>query len=166
MNSLKEPDREYTAEELEELRKRAEIQKEELKLNMVTEFMEGSNQRKSLNDINLKTKEELLDYSFRLYNRLEILSKTEFYTEFIEHLLTGLTKNMTVDGIKRMSNTTQVIFAQKQNEEREKKNKNKPKKAVKTQFNADSKSEYDSFFGEGVTKTEVEDRYDVDNDFM
>jgi hypothetical protein len=166
LESLKEPNREYTAEELEELRKRAELQKEELKLNMASDFIGTGGERNSLDNVNLITKEEFLDYSFRLYNRLELLSKSEFYPEFLDHLLNGLTKSMSVDGVKRMSGTLHTILLRKQNEERQEKLAKSAKKTVKPQLKADRRAEYDSFVGDGIAGVDVDPEYDEDNDFM
>jgi hypothetical protein len=165
LESLKEPDRQYTPEELDELRKRAELQKEELKLNMVSDFLGGAGGHQSLDNVNLVSKEEFLDYSFRLYNRLELLSKSEFYPEFLDHFLNGLTKSMSLDAVKRMSTTLQSILTRKQNDEREK-TKPKPKKPVKSQLKMDRRTEYDSFVGEGISTVEGNADYDEDNDFM
>jgi hypothetical protein len=162
LESLKEPDREYTLEELEELRKRAELQKEEIKLNMVSDFIGAGGDLHSLDNINLVTKDEFFDYSFRLYNRLELLSKSEFYPEFLDHLLNGLTKSMSVDSVKRTSTTLHNILLRKQNEEREK----KQKKPVKPQLKPVRPNEYDSFVGDGITSVNVDPEYDEDNDFM
>ena len=164
LESLKEPDRVYTLEELDELRKRAELQKEELKLNMASDFIGATGERQSLDYVSLVTKEEFLDYSFRLYNRMELLSKSEFYPEFLDNILNGLTKSMSVDGVKRISSTLHGILLRKQNEEREK--KTKPKKEVKPQLRADRKTEFDSFVGDGITEADVDQEYDEDNDFM
>jgi len=166
LESLKEPNREYTAEELEELRKRAELQKEELKLTMASDFIGAGGERNSLDNINLITKEEFLDYSFRLYNRLELLSKSEFYPEFLDHLLNGLTKSMSVDGVKRVSGTLHTILIRKQNEERQEKLSKSAKKPVKPQLKADRRAEYDSFVGDGITGVDADPEYDEDNDFM
>ena len=165
LESLKEPDRVYTAEELDELRQRAELQKEELKLNMVSDFIGATGERHSLDNLNLLTKEEFLDYSFRLYNRLELLSKSEFYPEFLDNLLNGLTKSMSLDGVKRVSTTLNGVLVRKQNEERER--KSKTKKPAKPQLKADRKAEIDSFLGEGIAGAPDADQdYDEDNDFM
>ena len=165
LESLKEPDRVYTAEELDELRQRAELQKEELKLNMVSDFISATGERHSLDNLNLLTKEEFLDYSFRLYNRLELLSKSEFYPEFLDNLLNGLTKSMSLDGVKRVSTTLNGVLVRKQNEERER--KSKTKKPAKPQLKADRKAEIDSFLGEGIAGAPDADQdYDEDNDFM
>ncbi|CAF0728992.1 unnamed protein product [Rotaria sp. Silwood1] len=166
LESLKEPDRQYTAEELDELRKRAEIQKEEVKLKMATDFIGTSGERHSLDNTNLITKDEFLDYSFRLYNRLDLLSKSEFYKEFLDDLLTGLTKPISLDSVKHIQATLHAILLRKQNEEREKKQKPKAKKPVKPQLTADRRSEIDSFVGEGITSLDKDEDYDEDNDFM
>ena len=133
---------------------------------MASDFIGTSGERHSLDNINLVSKEEFLDYSFRLYNRLELLSKSEFYPEFLDHLLNGLTKSMSVDGMKRISSTLHGILLRKQNEDREKRSKDKPKKTVKPQLKTDRKTEYDSFVGEGITTVDNDPEYDEDNDFM
>jgi hypothetical protein len=166
LESLKEPDRHYTPEELEEFAKRSELRKDELKLNMAAELVGTRGERQSLDNINLVSKEEFEDYSFRLYNRLEILSKSEFYPEFLDHLLTGLTKTMPLDNVKRMSTTLQTILSRKQTEDREKKSKTKAKKPVKPQLKADRKAEFDSFVGEGISNVDINAEYDEENDFM
>jgi hypothetical protein len=164
---LKEPDRHYTPEELDELRKRADLQKEQLKLNMASDFIGTSGERQSLDNINLLTKDEFLDYSFRLHNRLDLLSKSEFYPEFLDHLLNGLTKSMTLDGVKRMSTTLTGIINRKQTEKRaERLSKETAKKPVKPQLKPDRRAEYDSFVGEGITSVDDDPAYDEDNDFM
>ncbi len=167
LESLKEPDRHYTPEELDELRKRADLQKEQLKLNMASDFIGTSGERQSLDNINLLTKDEFLDYSFRLHNRLDLLSKSEFYPEFLDHLLNGLTKSMTLDGVKRMSTTLTGIINRKQTEKRaERLSKETAKKPVKPQLKPDRRAEYDSFVGEGITSVDDDPAYDEDNDFM
>lgn len=165
LQSLKEPDRVYTAEELDELKKRADLQRDDTNYRMVSDFISAGGE-KSLDNINLVTEEEFRDYSFRLHNRLQLLSKSEHYLGFIEEIISGLTKTMNADQVKRMSNTLQVIYAGKQTEEREKKAKPKTKKVIKPQLNQDKKSDYDSFAGEGIVSVEVEAEYDEDNDFM
>lgn len=132
---------------------------------MASDFIGTSGEKNSLNNLNLVTKEEFLDYSFRLYNRLEILSKSEYYNEFLDHLLNGLTKSMTADSVKRMHTTLNGILIRKQNEERDKRIP-KTKKPVKPQLKADRKAEYDSFVGEGITGVDDDPEYDEDNDFM
>jgi len=161
LESLKEPNRVYTAEELEELRKRADLQKEELKLTMVSDFVSAPGERNSLDNINLVKKEEFLDYSFRLYNRLELLSKSEFYPEFLDNLLTGLTKTMTFEQVKRLSSTLNNISIEKQNEK-----KKIGKKQVKPQLKADRRNDYDSFTGGDIMTGQDDHEYDEDNDFM
>ncbi|CAF2317016.1 unnamed protein product [Rotaria sp. Silwood2] len=166
LESLKEPDRQYTPEELDELRKRAELQKEEVKLKMATDFIGTGGELHSLDNVNLVTKDEFLDYSFRLYNRLELLSKSEFYKEFLDDLVNGLTKPISLDGVKHMQATLQAISLRKQNEEREKKLKPKAKKTVKPQLVADLRNEMESFVSEGINNVDINEEYDEDNDFM
>ena len=132
---------------------------------MVSDFISADGE-KSLDNINLVTEDEFRDYSFRLYNRLQLLSKSEHYLAFIEEIINGLTKSLSADHVKRMSNNLQVTLARKQAEEREKKAKAKPKKLTKPQLNQEKKSDYDSFAGEGIASAEVNAEYDEDNDFM
>ncbi|CAF1642922.1 unnamed protein product [Rotaria magnacalcarata] len=160
--SLKEADRVYTAEELDELRKRADLQKEEVKLKMATDFIGTSGEKDSLDNVNLVNKEEFLNYSFRLYNRLELLSKSEFYTEFLDDLLTGLAKPLSLEAVKHMSARLQAIVLRKQNE----KKNSTTKKSVKPQLKADRRNELDSFVGDGIVSVDVDPGYDEDNDFM
>ena len=162
LESLKEPDRQYTPEELDELRKRAEFQKEELKLNMVSDFIGASGERHSLDNLNLQSKEDFVDYSFRLYNRLSLLSKSEFYPEFLDNILNGLTKSISVDAVKRMSTTLQTIVLRKQKENQPV----KAKKPVKPQLQTERRAEYDSFLGDGISTANADPEYDEDNDFM
>ena len=166
LESLKEPNREYTVEELEQLQKRADLQREETKLNMVSEFIGANGDRQSLNNINLVTKEEFFDYSFRLHNRLELLSKSEFYPEFLDNLLNGLTKPISCDAAKRLSAKLQTILSDKQKEESDKRSsKSSVKKTVKQQV-VERRTDYDSFGGEGINALDINEKYDEDNDFM
>jgi len=87
---------------------------------MASDLIGTSSERHSLDNVNLISKEEFLDYSFHLYNRLELLSKSEFYPEFLDNLLTGLTKSMSIDGVKRMSATLHATLLRKQKEEHDK----------------------------------------------
>lgn len=167
LESLKEPNRVYTEEELDDLRKKAELKKEESILMMNQEMFNVSGKEKSLDDINLNTKEDILDYSFRLYNRLSILSKTDYYLEFLDQLLTGLTKDMNIENVKKVTTKLSSIMSEKQSEEREKKNKLKVKKTTKPLMTNDTKSEYDTFLGDAATPAQKpDDAYDMDNDFM
>jgi hypothetical protein len=131
---------------------------------MASDFVGTSSERHSLDNINLITKDEFLDYSFRLYNRLELLSKSEFYPEFLDHLLNGLTKSMSADGVKRMSTTLHSILLRKQKERES--NSTKAKKAVKPQLKADRRTDFDSFAGEDIAGADMREEYDEDNDFM
>jgi len=134
---------------------------------MVSDFIGANSDRQSLDNINLVSKEEFLDYSFRLHNRLELLSKTEFYPEFLDHLLNGLTKSMSHDAVKQMSTTLQTILSRKQKEESDKRTpKIAGKKSVKPQLKAERRTDYDSFGGEGINTADINEEYDQDNDFM
>ena len=42
---------------------------------MASDFVGTNSEHHSLDSVNLVTKDEFLGYSFRLYNRLELLSK-------------------------------------------------------------------------------------------
>lgn len=129
---------------------------------MATDFIGTGGEKNSLDNINLVTKEEFLDYSFRLYNRLEILSKSEFYSDFLSDLLTGLTKPMSLDAVKRLSSTLQTVVTRKQEE----KKKTATKKPIKPQLKADRRNEMDSFVGDGIVSVDADAEYDEDNDFM
>ncbi|CAF0852290.1 unnamed protein product [Rotaria sordida] len=156
---IKEPDGDYTPEELDEIQKKGELQKEQDKLNMASELVENNDEYHTLDDFNLLTKEEFLNYSFRLHNRLETLSKSEFYTEFIDHFLNGITKSMSIENIKHLQATLQAIYLRKQSEEREKKAKSKTKKQNKPKLTTGRRADYGAFGVEG------DQDYDQDNDF-
>jgi hypothetical protein len=129
---------------------------------MASDFIGTSGEVNSLDNLNLQTKEEFLDYSFRLYNRLDLLSKSEFYPEFLDSLLNGLTKSVSTDAVKHISTTLQTILTRKQKENQP----IKTKKQVKPQLKAERRAEYDSFVGDGITAVDAEVEYDEDNDFM
>ena len=133
---------------------------------MASDFVGTSSEHYSLDNVNLVTKDEFLDYSFRLYNRLENLSKSEFYPEFLDDLLTGLTKPMSLEGIKRLSIILQTVLLRKQNDERQRKLAAKTKKSFKPQLKTERPSEYDSFIGEGITTLDIDVQHDEDIDFM
>lgn len=133
---------------------------------MATDLLGTGHARQSLDNLNLISKEEFIDYSFRLYNRLELLSKSEYYIEFLDDLLNGLTKPLSLDAIKHVSATLQGILLRKQNEEREKKQKPKAKAKAKIQLKVDRRSEIESIVGDSVDNTGTNAEYDEDNDFM
>jgi hypothetical protein len=123
-----------------------------------------NDERQSLDNLNLITREEFLNYSLRLHNHLDIVSKSEFYPDFIDHFLNGITKSMSIDGIKRLSGTLQAITLRKQSEEREKKSKSKPKKQAKPQLKPVRQTDYGAF-GDDVDNDFDQDVDDDDDDF-
>ena len=120
-------------------------------------------ERFSLDNTTLINRDEFLNYSQSLANRLEGVSKSEFYPDFLDHFLNGLSKSLTSDDIKRLTATMQVILLRKQSDEREKKLKAKAKKSVKPQLKTARRTEF-AAFGDGADQ-DVDDDYD-DEDFM
>lgn len=161
---IKEPDGDYTPEEMDEILKRREIQVEQDKLDMAAELVESNGEHLSLDHLTLVTKEEFLNYSFRLNHRLEHLSKSEFYPEFVENFINGITKSMSIDGVKRLQATLQAIYLRKQSDEREKKSKSKAKKQAKPQLKTGRRVDYGAF-GEEEQDFDQDVDYD-DDDFM
>ncbi|CAF1037626.1 unnamed protein product [Rotaria sp. Silwood1] len=160
---IKEPDGDYTPEELDNIQKKGELQQEQDKLDMVSELVEKDGEHHTLDDLNLLTKEEFLNYSFRLYNRLETLSKSEFYTDFIDHFINGITKSMSIENIKHLQATLQAIYLRKQSEEREKKAKSKTKKQNKPQLKTGRRADFGAF---GDEEDDFEQDADYEDDFM
>jgi hypothetical protein len=132
---------------------------------MVTELVDKDGQHVSLDNLNLVTRDEFLNYSLHLYNHLAIVSKSEFYPEFIDNLLEGLTKSMSIDGVKRLQATLQAILIRRQSEEREKKSKSKTKKQVKPQLKTGRRTDYGAFGDEEENDFDQDVDYD-DDDFM
>jgi len=132
---------------------------------MVTELVDEDGQHVSLDNLNLVTRDEFLNYSLHLYNHLAIVSKSEFYPEFIDNLLEGLTKSMSIDGVKRLQATLQAILIRRQSEEREKKSKSKTKKQVKPQLKTGRRTDYGAFGDEEENDFDQDVDYD-DDDFM
>lgn len=159
---IEQSDANYTPEQLDQIQKKGELKQEHDKLDMVSELVDKNGERQSLDNLNLITREEFLNYSLRLHNHLDIVSKSEFYPEFIEHFLTGITKSMSTDGVKRLSSTLQVITLRKQSEEREKKSKSKSKNKAKPQLKPVRQTDYGAF---GVDVDDQDVDYD-DDDFM
>jgi hypothetical protein len=163
---VKQPDGDYTPEQLDEIQKKEEIKKEQDKLNMVEELVDKNGERQSLDNLNLLTKDEFLNYSLRLSNHLDILSKSEFYPEFIDNFLDGITKSMGMDGVRRLSATLQAISIRKQSEEREKKLKSKSKnRQAKPKLTTGRRADYGAFAAEGDNDFDEGGDYDED-DFM
>jgi hypothetical protein len=132
---------------------------------MAAELVDKNGQRQSLDDLSLLTRDEFLNYSLRLYNHLEIVSQSEFYPEFIDHFLDGITKSMSIDGVKRLSATLQAIFLRKQSEEREKKAKSKTKKQVKPRLTTGRRTDYGAFGDVGGNDFDEDADYD-EEDFI
>jgi len=164
-NIIQQPDGNYTPEELDEIQKKEELKKEHDKLDMVAELVDKDGERQSLDNINLISRDEFLNYSLRLYNHLDILSKSEFYPEFIDHFLEGITKSMSTDGVKRLSATLQAITLRKQSEEREKKAKSKTKNKTKPQLKTGRRADYVAFGAGEENDFDPDVDYD-DEDFM
>ena len=145
------------------MEKKGELQREHEKLNMATELVEKDGPRQSLDNLNLISRDEFLNYSLRLSNHLDVVSKSEFYPDFVEHFLNGITQSMSVDGVKRLASALQVITIRKQGEERERKSKAKTKKQARPQLKAVRQSDYGAFGNDEDHEYEQDDDYD---DFM
>ncbi|CAF0750472.1 unnamed protein product [Adineta steineri] len=156
---IKQPDGDYTPEELDQIRAKEEIKEEQEKLTEVEELVDENGKVRSLDDLDLIKKSEFLNYSLRLASRLEVVSNSEFYTDFIDNFLTGITNSMSVDGVKRLTTTLQTINIRKQGEERERKAKAKAKNKAKPQLKAIKQSDYKGF------GADVGHDYDQDNDY-
>lgn len=153
--TLKQSDGNYTTERFDENQNTNTIRETDPK-NMVSESVDMEGKHFSLDNLNLLKQEEFHDYSLHLCNRLETLSKSEFYPDFIENFLDGITKSMSIDGVKRLQTTLQTIFLRKQSDEREKKAKSKSKKYAKPQLKTVRRVDYGAF--------EVADDNDFDHD--
>ncbi|CAF0730813.1 unnamed protein product [Didymodactylos carnosus] len=158
---VREPERIYTADELAEISKRNELSREESKLKMVNEFVSGGD-KYSLDDTNLLTKEDFTNYSFRLYNRLNLLAKSEHYLDFLDKLLFGLSEPLSIDQTRHLTTTLQGIQSKKLSEDRERKFKLKKNKVAKPQLRAE-RTELELYGGDGVV---VGGDDDDDIDFM
>jgi len=132
---------------------------------MVSELVDKDGEHQSLDNLTLITRDEFLNYSLRLYNHLDVVSKSEFYPEFIDHFLNGITQSMSTEGVKRLSTTLQAITLRKQSEEREKKAKSKTKKQVKPQLKTGRRADFVAFAVEGENDFDEDGDYD-DDDFM
>jgi proline dehydrogenase len=122
-------------------------------------------ERQSLDNMSLLTRKEFLDYSERLSNHLDAISKSEFYPDLVENFLNGITNSMSVEDVKRLATALQVITIRKQGEEREKKSKAKSKKSAKPQLKAVRQSDYGAFGADAVNDFDQDVDYD-DEDFM
>jgi hypothetical protein len=132
---------------------------------MVEELVDKDGEHHSLDNLNLLTKDEFLNYSLRLSNHLDILSKSEFYPEFIDNFLDGMTKTMSIEDVKRLAATVQVITLRKQSEDRERKAKSKAKKQAKPKLTTGRRTDYRAFGAEGGNDFDPDGDYD-DDDFM
>jgi len=132
---------------------------------MVSELVDKDGERQSLDNLTLITRDEFLNYSLRLSNHLGVVSKSEFYPDFIDHFLNGITQSMSTEGVKRLSTTLQAITLRKQSEEREKKAKSKTKKQVKPQLKTGRRADFVAFAVEGENDFDEDGDYD-DDDFM
>jgi len=162
---VQQPEGNFTPEELDEMQTKEELNKEQDKLDMVSELVDKNGERQSLDNLNLINRDEFLNYSLRLSNHLDIVSKSEFYPEFIDHFLNGITASISTEGVKRLASTLQVITLRKQSEEKEKKAKAKTKKQAKPQLKTIRRTDYGAFGAEGDAELDREGDYD-DEDFM
>lgn len=148
---------------MDKMEKKGELQKEHEKLNMAAELVDKDGPRQSLDNLNLISRDEFLNYSLRLSNHLDVVSKSEFYPDFLENFLDGITKSMSVDGVKRLHSTLQVISIRKQGEERERKSKSKSKKQARPQLKPVRQSDFGAFGNDDEQDFDQDDDYD---DFM
>ena len=145
------------------MEKKSELQQEHDKLNMAAELVDKDGPRQSLDNMNLISRDEFLNYSLRLSNHLDVVSKSEFYPDFLENFLDGITKSMSVDGVKHLASTLQVITIRKQGEERERKAKSKTKKQARPQLKAVRQTDYGAFGNDEDQDFDHDDDYE---DFM
>jgi hypothetical protein len=128
---------------------------------MASELGDKDGKLRSLDDLILCTRDEFLDYSLRLSNHIGHVSNSKFFPDFVEHFLNGITKSMSTEGVKRLSEKLQAITIRKESEEREKRAKSKPKKQYKPQLKAVRPSDYGDA---GVNDYDQDDDFD-DDDF-
>ncbi|UJR23459.1 hypothetical protein I4U23_026461 [Adineta vaga] len=163
--TIKQPDGDYTPDELDTIKQKEELKAEHDKLNMASDLVDPDGKHRSLDNLDLYTKDEFLNYSTRLYNHLKIVSNSEFYPDFIDNFLQGLAKSMSNEGVQRLSTTLQAITLRKQSDEREKKAKAKTKKQTKPQLRTGRQSDYGAFAVAAGDNDYDNDDYD-DEDFM
>lgn len=145
------------------MEKKEELQKEHDKVNMAAELVDKDGPHQSLDNMNLINREEFLNYSLRLSNHLDILGKSEFYPDMVEHFLNGITQSMSADDVKRLTTTLQTITIRKQSEERERKAKAKTKKPAKPQLKTIRRTDFGAFGDDADQDFDPDDDYD---DFM
>jgi hypothetical protein len=132
---------------------------------MVADLVDPNGQHQSLDNITLITRDEFINYSLRLSSHLNILSKSEFYPEFVDDFLNGLTKSMSVDGVKRLAATSQAALLRKQSEERDRKAKSKAKKPIKPKLTTIRRADFGAFTDAGNNDFDGDGDYD-EEDFI
>jgi len=103
----------------------------------------------SLDEFSLNSKEDYQDYVNRLYAKINLQNKSPLYTEFLDELFKSLTKNLTSDAVRKLSNSLKLYADAKQTEERanlKTKDTKKPKSKGKIKLEADRiKGDFDVF---------------------
>ena len=106
----------------------------------------------SLDDILLTSSEDFQRYSADLSNRLQSVAHSEFYPDLIEHFLTGITKSLPMDQLRRLNASLQAIVTRKERDERG----SQGKRSKKPQLRDDSRSQ--------KPPGDYDDNYDYDED--
>lgn len=152
------------AEMTEEEKKRAQ---EEADMVHATELFGIS---KSLDEVSLNSREECIDYTNRLYAKLNKFHNKSCYQEFIEELLKSLCKNVPADTVRKISNSFKAFSDNKSAVEKAAKQadaKTKPKsKATIKPIKNEIKGNIDDFLKDNYTGGDFDEEYDEDNDFM
>ena len=122
---------------------------------------------KSLDEISIKTKEDYTTYINVFYAKFNTLSSQPLYNEFLEELIKTLCKNVSLDAMRKISNSVKTIYDTKQMEERNKaKEKAKPKAKGKIKIEFDRvKGDFDSFLKDSGSAGRAVEEDDGD-DFM
>lgn len=157
---IHEPQGDFTPEQMDQMEQKEELQKEHDKINMAAELVTKDGPHQSLDNMNLINRDEFLNYSQLLSSHLDILGKSEFYPDFLEHFLNGITQSMSTESVKHLTTTLQTIIIRKQGEERERKSKAKTKKAAKPQLKTIRRTDYGAFGGD-----DDEQDFDPDDDY-
>ena len=157
--SEKQPDKSHKLEEPNKIQQADQLDKSD----MGSQLVNKTDEHRSLDDLHLFKREDFLDYSLRLSNRLENVSKSEFYPDFMENFLSGITQSMSIDSVKRLQATLQATYLRKQSEEREKKAKAKSKKYAKPQLRTVRRVDYEAF---EVDDDDFDQDVDYDDDFI
>lgn len=81
----------------------------------------------------------------------------------MDHFLDGITKDMSIDGVKRLSTTLQAITLRKSSDEREKKAKSKAKAKAKPQLKTIRRTDYGALGGDGENDFDQDVDYEDDD---